>query len=210
MSINAVVENVVDHRTLVVRFIPYGLQSVRLSILQYRDAKEPMQYDEERFLVLSAMLDPVTDADGMRSYAILHVDATAVVGDALQSVIHVPHDCEFDETTLMAMCNEGGRFLNLNKVMTGMVSRKVSDATLETYVPEAAKYVGKLHLEKLKQGAFTEDLHRAHLLKGKEKRIPERVIQHVLHSKKTSKLERERAQFAENARHWHHGGRGKK
>jgi hypothetical protein len=212
ISINAIVEAVVDHRTLAVTFIPYGLSFVDVNIMQYRDGPEKMDYDQARFDMLSEMLAPITREDGMTYYAICHIDITDVKDGIIRAVVHVPHACNFDKDTLMAICEgDEGKLLNLSKVMTGMADRKMSDATMETYVPEASKYVGRapMHLH-LKKGAFTKDLKRQHLLKGKATRIPEKTIKKVLHSKSTSKLERKRAQFAENARHWnhHHGHRG--
>jgi len=53
----------------------------------------------------------------------------------------------------------------------------------------------KLHLQK---GALHKDLGVA-----EGEKIPEVKIQRALHSK--SKKLRKRAQFAENAKHWHHG-----
>jgi hypothetical protein len=207
VSINAVVESVLDHRTLTVTFIPYGLSFVDVTIMQYR---EDMEYDKDRFEVLSEMLAPVVREDGLTYYAICHIDITDVVDGKIRGVVRVPHACKFDEDTLMVICQEGGKLLNLSKLMTGMADRKMSDATMESYRPEASKYVGDrnsrppMHI-KLVPGRFTRYVKQHHMMKGKENRIPEKAIQRVLHSKNASTHVKREAQFAENARHWHHG-----
>jgi hypothetical protein len=214
ICINAVVEWVIDHQSLAVRFIPYGLEPVKVRILQYLNGDQEMEYNAVQYRFLSAMLDPREGEDGQKYYAICHVDVGSLIMGKIEAVVHVPHQCEFDENTLMVRCSEGGKVINLSKVMTEMTfennaDHAITDSGLDEYKPEARKYVSRdrppMHLH-LKKGAFTKQLKQQHRLKGKATRIPESTIKKVLHSKKTSKLERERAQFAENARHWHHGG----
>jgi hypothetical protein len=215
--INAIVEEVVDHRTLSVTFIPYGLSFVHVNIMQYREGVEDIDYDQDRYDVLSEMLDPIVREDGLTYYAICHIDITDVKDGNVRGVVIVPHGCRFDEDTLMAICPEGGKLLNLSKVMTGMADRKMSDATMETYRPEAENYVGDKHAPqryrtpmhiKVVPHRFTNYAKSHHLMKGKANRIPEKAIQHVLHDPRASTHVRREAQFAENARHWnHHHGR---
>jgi hypothetical protein len=233
ICVNAVVEGVIDHQTIAVRFIPYGIQPVVVRIMEYRDDEMELEYDDIRFRFLSAMLDPQSGADGMRHYAICHVNIATVEAGLIHAVVHVPHGCDFNEYNLMVTCPEeadgqpGGRIINLSKVMTEMTfegygDHPLTDEGLDRYTSKGESYVGRVMRKEgpqrkgvkrppmnlhLKKGAFTKQLKQQHKLKGKATRIPESTIQKVLHSKKTSKLERRRAQFAENARHWHHGGR---
>lgn len=202
--VNAIVEEVIDHRTLLVRFLPYGRESIRITLLKYIDKYELVDEGDVRYRALSAMLDPVKGDNGMKYYAALRVDIASAASKSLQAVVHAPHDCEFDEDTLMVTCNAGGALINVNKVMTAIIERSVSDAALKDYESEAQKYVGKSPIVIKHPGAFTRQLKRQHLLKGKATRIPESTIKKVQHSKTASKLEKERANFAENARHWDH------
>lgn len=225
LCINAVVEGVVDHQTIAVRFIPYGIQPVIVRIMEYRDDEMDLEYDDIRYRFLSALLDPQTGDDGVEHYAICSVNIATVEAGLIHAVVHVPQGSDFNEYNLTATLPEDddgqptGTILNLSKLMTQMTADTYADHPLtnrglDDYESKADSYVEAGHYREpldihVKPHAFTNELKAEGKLRKGATRIPESTINRVLRSKKTSKLERRRAQFAKNARHWHHPGRSR-
>jgi len=207
--INAIVLDVIDHKTLLVQFIPYGSGPVRIELLPY-DAErfEP----EQRAKTLKEILNPVI-LDGEKKYTTIRVDVVDVHDNIPRTIVHVSHWCEFCEEHLKVHCvSPESAILNLNKFLVWVwVDHNVSEEDREELTEFADEHVGapyrkplNLHLKK---GAFTRYAKAHHMMRKGATRIPERTIQKVMHSKTSSTHAKRMAVFAENARHWHHGGR---
>jgi hypothetical protein len=209
---NAIVLKVVNWKTLLVQFLPYGSTAVEIELASF----DSIDFEVDwlyRANQLKEMLEPIR-IDNEKQYAVIRVDITKVVDNKPQAVVHVSHSCDFCIEHMKVHCiGPDADVVNLNKLVTFLnIDHSMSEETRGEKTAEAMQHVdGPYHGRykkplnlHLKKGAFTRYVKAHHYMGKQATRVPKSAINKVLHSKTASTLEKRRAAFAKAARTWHH------